>query len=164
MAPSKPTTQLRILIGKPCRENWDRMSGDECVRHCDRCDKKVYNIAGLSMDAAVELLSQHEQSVCARVFRRPDGTIVTRDCNDRRPPQSLYQYSIARLLLLMTTVALSFAALPWMNRTFGPMLTNWLQPESPIPVAPTWEIEGGYVKEFETSEQHMGGVCEFDVQ
>jgi hypothetical protein len=59
------------------------MRGDERVRHCDRCGKNVYNIAALTRPEAFRLVADKEGGRCVRIFRRPDGTVVTADCWSR---------------------------------------------------------------------------------
>lgn len=56
------------------------MTGDDRVRHCDLCSLHVYNIAEMSRTDAEALIANTEGRICARVFRRADGTIITRDC------------------------------------------------------------------------------------
>jgi hypothetical protein len=77
-------TSLKILsdirIASPCPAKWDAMSGDERARHCGSCEKTVYNISALTADEAAELIAAHEGKLCIRMFRRSDGTVITRDC------------------------------------------------------------------------------------
>jgi len=55
------------------------MQGDERVRFCGECKKNVYNVAAMTREQATALLFGNE-TVCARFFRRADGTILTADC------------------------------------------------------------------------------------
>lgn len=56
------------------------MKGGKYVRHCDVCDKNVYNISMLSRKHATELIQEKEGKLCVVFYQRPDGTIVTQDC------------------------------------------------------------------------------------
>jgi hypothetical protein len=56
------------------------MSGDERVRFCDRCNLHVYNIARLTRKETEALIANTEGRICARIFHRSDGTIMTKDC------------------------------------------------------------------------------------
>ncbi len=67
-------------IASPCPANWDEMSGDDRVRFCDLCNLHVYNIARLTQKEADSLITNTEGRLCARLFRRSDGTIITSDC------------------------------------------------------------------------------------
>ncbi|MCB9853547.1 MAG: hypothetical protein H6819_10660 [Phycisphaerales bacterium] len=69
-----------IRIAAPCPAAWDDMHGDDRVRHCDQCDKHVYNIAEMTRREAAELISGDQASLCLRVWRRQDGTVITSDC------------------------------------------------------------------------------------
>jgi hypothetical protein len=66
------------VIKNPCPKNWDEMKGDERVRFCGGCKKNVYNIIAMTRVEAEELLG--DGKVCARIFKRPDGTVMTSDC------------------------------------------------------------------------------------
>lgn len=71
----------RVQIASPCEERWENMTGDDRVRHCARCDLNVYNIAAMDRNEAEAVLSKAtEGRVCARIYRRRDGTVLTRDC------------------------------------------------------------------------------------
>jgi hypothetical protein len=64
----------------PCPANWSEMAGDERVRHCALCQLNVYNFAELTRPEVERLLTQSEGRVCGRLYRRADGTVITRDC------------------------------------------------------------------------------------
>ena len=69
-----------MRIASPCPVGWEQMSGDERVRHCRLCDLHVYNISEMTRKEAQSLIEQSNGRICARLFRRADGTVITRDC------------------------------------------------------------------------------------
>jgi hypothetical protein len=70
----------QVRVASPCKERWDEMSGDEHVRFCGRCEKNVYDLSSLSSEQAESLLRERGESMCVRLFRRSDGTVLTSDC------------------------------------------------------------------------------------
>lgn len=70
----------RIKIATPCPISWEQMTGTERVRFCQNCQLNVYNISALSKQEAETLLLNTEGRVCARIYRRGDGTVMTEDC------------------------------------------------------------------------------------
>jgi hypothetical protein len=70
----------RLRIAVPCQAAWEGMAGDERVRHCTLCSLNVYNFAEMTRNEVRELLMRTEGRVCARLYRRADGTVLTRDC------------------------------------------------------------------------------------
>jgi len=72
-----------IEIPIPCKASWDAMFGDDRVRHCGDCRQDVYNIAAFSRREAMQLVQERSGRVCLRIFRRPDGTVITDDCRTR---------------------------------------------------------------------------------
>lgn len=69
-----------IEIKSPCSMNWERMTGDDRVRHCRACRLNVFNLSGMTRDEAEALVVRSEGRLCVRYHRRPDGTILTKDC------------------------------------------------------------------------------------
>lgn len=69
-----------MRIASPCRADWAKMSGDERARFCAECQLHVYNIAGMTRREAEELIGRTEGRICARFFKRADGTVLTKDC------------------------------------------------------------------------------------
>ena len=76
--PSANIDHLRIAA--PCPIGWEQMTGDDRVRFCDHCQLNVYNISALSRTEAEKLIASTEGRLCARLFRRADGTVLTKDC------------------------------------------------------------------------------------
>lgn len=70
-----------VKIASPCPVAWSSMEGDERKRFCTQCKQNVFNISEMSKDEAVELLSKQAGRACLRLYKRRDGTIITRDCN-----------------------------------------------------------------------------------
>ena len=73
-----------IEIRTPCRVPWEGMKGDERVRFCSQCRLNVYNLSELGRREAEALLQQDGGRVCVRLYRRPDGTVLTRSCRAAR--------------------------------------------------------------------------------
>ena len=78
MANSANIDHLRIAT--PCPISWEQMTGDNRVRFCDHCHLNVYNISELSRMEAETLIASTEGRLCARLFRRADGAVLTKDC------------------------------------------------------------------------------------
>jgi len=76
-----PTERInRLRIATPCPISWDQMTGDNRVRFCDHCHLSVYNISELTRIEAERLIASTEGRLCARLFQRADGTVLTKDC------------------------------------------------------------------------------------
>ena len=79
MSVSQPNIDY-LRIATPCPKAWEQMAGDERVRFCDQCQLNVYNIAELSRTDVEKLIASSEGRICARLYRRVDGTVITKDC------------------------------------------------------------------------------------
>jgi hypothetical protein len=78
---TKPTISLDLVqIASPCPVAWEDMTGDERRRFCRHCNLHVYNLADMSRAEADAFVNQAEGRTCIRLFRREDGTVLTRDC------------------------------------------------------------------------------------
>jgi hypothetical protein len=69
-----------ITVASPCEASWEEMVGDDRVRFCRRCQRNVYNLSEMSRREALELVRLSEGRLCARFYRREDGTVLTQDC------------------------------------------------------------------------------------
>jgi len=110
-----------VRIATPCEGNWDEMVGDHRVRHCELCNRNVFNLSGMSRQAAEAMLTNTEGRVCVRFYRRSDGTIITADC-----PAGIraFRRKIARTAGASLSAVLTFFA--------GLGIYNSLQPETQI--------------------------------
>ncbi len=70
----------RVEIASPCSVPWDQMTGNETVRFCSECRLNVYNLSAMTSEEGERLIRETEGRLCARIYRRRDGTILTRDC------------------------------------------------------------------------------------
>jgi Carboxypeptidase regulatory-like domain len=76
----QPVLLDNVRVAAPCPASWEKMSGDEHVRHCAECKLNVYNLSEMTRVEAERLIVNHEGRLCVRFYRRADGTIITRDC------------------------------------------------------------------------------------
>ena len=105
-----------------CTADWGAMKGDGQVRFCSLCKLNVYNLSGMTRQEGEELLASREGRTCIRLYRRPDGTVITKDCQNvlkklRRRAKLIAACFLAALGF--STAAAAFAA----DRSGG--LTNW---------------------------------------
>lgn len=89
--PAAPTSTLRISldqlrVASPCAANWDDMEGDTVRRLCADCGLHVHNVSAMTPEQAEEFLGMVAQEagagrrVCVRLYKRADGTVITRNC------------------------------------------------------------------------------------
>jgi hypothetical protein len=97
-----------IRVATPCPTTWEGMAGDDKVRHCTLCDLNVYNFEAMSREEIHERLMGSEGRVCARLYRRADGTLLTSDCPSgvRALRQRLSRVSSAAMAVLLSIAAL----------------------------------------------------------
>jgi hypothetical protein len=93
-----------VQVASPCAASWDDMIGDERQRFCAACQKNVYNLSAMSEDEAEALIYETEGKLCARFYRRKDGTILTSDC-----PVGARRQRRRRLLIASGALAASLA-------------------------------------------------------
>ena len=72
----------RTELATPCTADWDEMSGDEKIRHCRQCDLNVYNVSAMTDEEVLEqmVMLTAGKKVCMSLYRRSDGTFITKDC------------------------------------------------------------------------------------
>ena len=64
----------------PCRSRWENMRGDDRVRFCSHCRLNVFDLDGLDVGAAGHLVHANEGVPGERLYRRPDGRLLTQNC------------------------------------------------------------------------------------
>ncbi len=72
----------RAFVEIPCPTSWDKMTGNDSVRFCSQCSLNVYNIANMTDKEAEAVFAKgtNGERLCARLYRRPDGTVMTDNC------------------------------------------------------------------------------------
>src|SRR5205814_4285456 len=70
----------QVQIASPCTASWDGMTGDDRSRFCGQCKLNVYNLSAMTEAEGEALIIEKEGKLCARIYRRYDGTVLTKDC------------------------------------------------------------------------------------
>jgi len=70
-----------LRVASPCSVGWETMSGDERVRRCHSCKLNIYNISEMTKTEIEDLITKREERVCIRLYKRHDGTVLTKDCS-----------------------------------------------------------------------------------
>jgi hypothetical protein len=78
LQPDRVLQQVRIA--SPCSADWERMSGDQRIRHCPECNLNVYNLSAMTAREAAQLVANREGRLCVHFYRRTDGTMLTQNC------------------------------------------------------------------------------------
>jgi hypothetical protein len=125
-----------ITVESPCTVPWNSMHGDDRSRFCSQCRRYVFNIAEMSRAEAEYLIQATTGRLCARYYRRADGTVATKDCRSR-----WRQNLVLAMSLLFASVIAMFGWLigtssaedrydNWMRRTepFASVL-EWIDPQ-----------------------------------
>jgi hypothetical protein len=154
----------RIEIPTPCSVPWDSMYGDERIRHCGSCRKNVYNVAALTRAQAMDLIVSREP-VCVRIYRRPDGTVVTNDCWSRLRAarrRGMWAFLVMLVIVGWAQLAAMFIGLAGLRRlVLSPMMGGAKAERTlpaPRPVAPAPPFEEAFPVPPPTLEDAMGGA------
>ena len=70
----------QVRIATPCSADWDKMTGDDRMRHCEQCNLDVFNISQMTTDEATRLIQNRTGRLCIQMYKRRDGTVITKDC------------------------------------------------------------------------------------
>lgn len=73
-----------ITIPAGCPVPWDAMRGDRRTRFCDQCRQNVHDVSELTRAEALDLVGDGSAVPCLRLYRRPDGRVMTADCVTKR--------------------------------------------------------------------------------
>lgn len=70
-----------LRVASPCPADWEKMMGDERVRHCAECNLRVYNLSAMTERQVQKLIAgSGGKRLCTRLYRRADGTVLTQNC------------------------------------------------------------------------------------
>lgn len=162
-----------VRVATPCEADWSQMQGDDRVRHCSDCRLNVYDVSQMTRAEAATLIRMNEgKRVCMRLYRRPDGTLITQDCWERLRAarrRGWVAFAAALVIVGLTQLGLRFAALTWLMKIAGetppvalqPPVETASKPPCPLPtpevVPPT--ITGGAVSVEREPVREMGKVA-----
>ena len=92
----------KVQIASPCEMPWEQMRGNERVRWCAQCGLSVYNLSDMTRTKAEELILRTEGRLCARFYRRDDGTTITKDC-----PVGVWKAARRRTFSVFATIGIA---------------------------------------------------------
>jgi hypothetical protein len=126
---AKPLDNIRIA--SPCSADWNEMYGDDRKRFCGDCKLNVYNLSNMTRDEAEDIIIASEGRVCVTFYRRPDGTVIVRDC-----PVGLraFRKNLTRRVTAVCSIVTSFVLGMAVVRYFAPI--NYLVPRITVPARP----------------------------
>lgn len=100
-----------VRIASPCKASWRKMKGDNRVRNCAECSLNVYNISEMTREEVAQLITKTEGRLCIRLWRRRDGTVITKDCPiEFRQMRYLYA-AMASMLIGMVLAVMQWSRL-----------------------------------------------------
>ncbi len=98
------------------------MEGDDVSRFCFRCSKTVYDLGAMDDDEAEAFLERHLDAggvlPCMRLFRRPDGRVLTSEC----APGARRRHLRRAAITVGGTLAAAAAAIAGVARATEPAL------------------------------------------
>jgi hypothetical protein len=142
----------QIEVASPCHASWAAMQGDQRVRFCRDCKLNVYNLSAMTRVEAQQLVQQREGRLCVRFYRRPDGTVLTRDCPiGFRAVRDRFFRTVAAIVGLTVTLLSGTLFAGALNRRAASGLlrpaqafANWIEPARGMPpVMGTVPVMGG---------------------
>jgi hypothetical protein len=99
-----------IRVASPCPADWNKMVGNERVRHCAECNLNVYNLSAMTERKVQKLIARSHGQLCTRFYRRADGTILTQDCpRGLRAVARRVSRTVAAVLSAVMTVSFAVA-------------------------------------------------------
>ena len=60
-----------VRVQSPCTEDWNEMTGNDQVRFCSHCSKKVNNLSKMTRGEARKLVRMSKGSLCVRYVEHP---------------------------------------------------------------------------------------------
>jgi hypothetical protein len=100
----------KLRVASPCSVGWETMSGDERIRHCHSCQLNIYNISEMAKNEVEDLIAKREGRLCIRLYKRADGTVLTKDCpvGFRAYQKRISRFAGATLATVLGLFSISF--------------------------------------------------------
>ncbi len=105
----------KLRVASPCSIGWETMTGDERVRRCHACQLNIYNTAEMTASEVQTLIENREGRLCIRMYRRADGTVLTKDCpvGLRAVRKRISVFAGAAISSILGLFSISFAQKDW---------------------------------------------------
>lgn len=154
---------ITLKVASPCSASWDDMPGDDAVRHCDDCNKKVYQISNMSSEQVDEFFMQKRGlRTCVRFFQRADGTLLTSDCSvgkkQKRKKRVLKVVGAAAISASAVGLSLGMQAGSTTDTAADEFGCGLLISPSPTTTPATPATPAAPVKVEEEAQQILGGI------
>lgn len=103
LEPTKPFQPIeKFRYASPCQSSWDKMTGSDSVRFCEKCKLQVYDFSKTEPSKAEEIIFKREGTKNFSLYKRRDGKYLTSDCPVAlRNKQTLMVAGIVAVLLVM---------------------------------------------------------------
>jgi Carboxypeptidase regulatory-like domain len=100
----------KLRVASPCSVGWETMTGDERIRHCHSCQLNIYNISEMRKNEVENLIANREGRLCIRLYKRSDGTVLTKDCpvGFRAYQKRVSRFAGATLATILGLFSISF--------------------------------------------------------
>jgi hypothetical protein len=112
------------------------MQGDDVKRFCGKCRLYVWDFAALTTEEARALLIETEGRLCARIFTREDGTVLTKDCPAGIAKQRRKRGAGIAAAAALLGGAATFAAAQQQPEECALAIETDDEPPRPLPVSP----------------------------
>jgi hypothetical protein len=122
----EPQTGLEAIpLQFDCPASWKHMTGNDTVRHCTHCDRKVYNLSEMSQFEARTLFLREERHLCVRYHLRPDGKVMTRDCGRAVRARVKARVALASVLSILGMTLLPCMSVQGQTKTGALKVKLW---------------------------------------
>ncbi|MCG8405036.1 MAG: hypothetical protein MI923_07565 [Phycisphaerales bacterium] len=129
-------------IASPCSASWADMKGNDRIRFCEACKLHVYNFAEMTRSEVKALIIEKEGNLCARLYQRADGTMITKECPvGLRAARKRFARAMGRIAAVFTLLACGASVLGTRGhlgrlRNMEPFsrIYAWFAPSQPIVV------------------------------
>src|SRR5262245_15722474 len=96
----------RLRVVSPCTTSWEAMQGGGSRRHCQECNKPVYDFAALTPREIAGLLEASGGRLCGRLTRDAAGRLLTREPSPAPDPLAARRVSPLAAATVAAVVAL----------------------------------------------------------
>lgn len=115
----------------------------DAVRFCGKCDQHVFDLRHMSEEeVSLFLWERTGQRTCGKVFSRPDGSVIGRDCTSASPRRTLAIFGGATVMVTAAALGLALHEAPTGHEVARTLPDSTLRPPpAPPPTSPEPDID-----------------------